>query len=108
NWAPARIFMGDVGSGYIGYVTAVLAIAAARTNDAAPLVWLILGCVFFVDSTLTLARRAMRGEPVYVAHRTHAYQWIARRWRSHGVTTGAVVGVNIVWALPWALVAATH
>jgi len=49
--------MGDVGSGYIGYFLSVLAIAAARYDSVAIWVWLVLGGVFFVDSTVTLVRR---------------------------------------------------
>lgn len=69
NWPPAKIFLGDVGSGYLGYVIAVLALAAARTSPVALWVWLILGGAFFVDATITLMRRTLRGERVYEAHR---------------------------------------
>jgi Fuc2NAc and GlcNAc transferase len=102
NWPPAKIFMGDVGSGYLGYVMAVLALAAARDNPEALWVWLILGGVFFVDATVTLIRRLIRGERVYEAHRTHAYQWLARRWGSHGRVTVAVLLTNVFWLLPCA------
>ncbi len=100
NWPPARIFMGDVGSGYIGYSIAVLALAAARSNPVAIWVWLILGGVFFVDATVTLLLRLRRGERVYQAHRAHAYQWLARRWGSHLRVTLVVLLVDIVWLLP--------
>ena len=106
NWAPAKIFMGDVGSGYLGFVIAVLGIAAARTWDVALIVWVTLTWIFLADTAVTLLRRAFRGERVYTPHRLHAYQWTARRLRSHGVTTGAVVLLNIIWLLPWALLAA--
>src|SRR5207249_8989282 len=46
NWPPAKIFLGDVGSGYLGYVIAVLALAASRNNSVAIWAWLILGGVF--------------------------------------------------------------
>lgn len=105
NWPPAKIFMGDVGSGYIGYVIAILAIATATDNPVALFIWLILGGVFFVDATVTLVRRLARRERVYEAHRTHAYQWLARRWSSHERVTKAVVVVNLLWLLPWALAA---
>jgi Fuc2NAc and GlcNAc transferase len=105
NRPPAHIFMGDVGSGYLGYVLAVLALAAGRSNPVALWVWLILGGVFFVDATVTLVRRVVRGERVSQAHRSHAYQWLARRWGSHGKVTLAVLAVNLVWLLPWALFA---
>jgi Fuc2NAc and GlcNAc transferase len=108
NWPPARIFMGDVGSGFIGFFTAVLAIASARENAAALFVWLILGGVFFVDATVTFLRRLARGERIYEAHRSHAYQWLARRWGSHTRVTVCVSLVNLFWLLPLAWVATVY
>jgi Fuc2NAc and GlcNAc transferase len=105
NWPPAKIFMGDVGSGYLGYVIAVLAMAATRDNPVAVWVWLILGGVFFVDATVTLARRSLMGERLHEAHRSHAYQWLARRWRSHRRVTLSVLAVNVFWLLPAAWLA---
>ncbi len=108
NWPPARIFLGDVGSGYLGYVIAVLALAAARTNAVALWVWLILGGAFFVDATVTLVRRTVRGAPPHEAHRTHAYQWLARTWHSHRRVTLGLLILNVLWLLPWAVLAARH
>jgi Fuc2NAc and GlcNAc transferase len=97
--------MGDVGSGYLGYLIAVFAIATSQSGTLSLYAWLILGGVFFVDATLTLARRLLRGERVHQAHRTHAYQWLARRWGSHARVTLVVVGVNLAWLLPCAALA---
>jgi len=108
NWPPAKIFMGDVGSGYLGYVLAVLGLRAAHENADALWVWLILGGVFLLDATLTLLRRALRGERVYQAHRSHAYQWLARRWRGHRPVTLAVIGLNVLWLAPCAALARTY
>lgn len=108
NWPPARIFMGDVGSGYAGYAIAVLALAAARDDPVALLVWLILGGIFLVDATVTLVRRLSRRERLHEAHRSHAYQWLARRWQSHQRVTVTVAIVNLVWLLPGALLAAKY
>jgi Fuc2NAc and GlcNAc transferase len=105
NWPPARIFMGDVGSGFLGYVIAVLAVIEARDSTLALLVWLILGAVFFVDATVTLVRRLLRGERLHEAHRTHAYQWLVRRWGSHRRVTLTVLAVNVLWLLPLAALA---
>jgi len=105
NWPPASIFLGDVGSGYLGYVIAVLALSANRDNPVALWIWLLLGGAFFVDATVTLLRRLLRGEQVYQAHRSHAYQWLARRWGSHRKATVAFLAVNILWLLPWAMLA---
>lgn len=108
NWPPAKIFMGDAGSGYLGYVVPVLALAAARESAVALLAWLILGGLFFVDATVTLARRLARGERASEAHRSHAYQWLARRWQSHLRVTGLSVAINVLWLFPCAFVAATR
>jgi len=107
NWPPAKIFMGDVGSGYLGFVIGVLAIASGRESPAAPFVWLILGAVFFTDSLVTLLRRLVRGEKVYEAHSSHAYQVLARRWGSHLLVTSSVIAVNVLVLLPLAWVANT-
>lgn len=108
NWPPAKIFMGDAGSGYVGYVLAVLALQAGRESAVGLLVWLILGGVFFVDATVTLARRLVRRERLHQAHRSHAYQWLARRWGSHQRVTLLVWAVNVLWLLPLACWAALH
>lgn len=105
NWPPARIFMGDVGSGFLGYVIAVFAVIEAHDSALAFLVWLILGGVFFVDATVTLVRRLLRRERVHEAHRTHAYQWLTRRWGSHRRVTLTVLAVNLLWLLPLAMCA---
>jgi len=108
NWPPARIFLGDVGSGYLGFMVVALAVAATRDNPAALWVWLILGGAFFVDATVTLVRRTLRNERVHEAHRAHAYQWLARRWRSHLRVTLTVQAVNLLWLLPCALLATLY
>lgn len=101
NWPPARIFMGDVGSAYLGYVFAVLALGLAPEllNLWA---WLILLGVFIVDASLTLVRRMLRGDRVHQPHRSHAYQYAARRWNSHAAVTTTVVAINLLWLLPLA------
>ena len=106
NWPPARIFMGDVASGYLGYAIAVLALAAGRDQPHAPLLWLALGSAFFADATTTLARRMLRGEPIHEPHRLHAYQHLARRWRSHGSVTGGLLAANLAWSAPLAALGA--
>ena len=105
NWPPARIFLGDVGSGYIGYVLSVLALSAGHENPVNAWLWLLLGGAFFVDATVTLARRILRRERVHEAHRTHAYQHLAHRWRSHLAVTGGLALVNLLLLLPCALLA---
>jgi Fuc2NAc and GlcNAc transferase len=108
NWPPARIFMGDVGSGFLGFMLAALAILASHRTVLALQVWPILGGVFLVDASVTLIRRMVRGDRWYEAHRMHAYQHLARAWGGHRPTTLFVCAVNICWLLPWAWYASTH
>jgi Fuc2NAc and GlcNAc transferase len=108
NRPPARIFMGDVGSGFIGLSLAALSLHALTVSPSLFWGWIILLGVFIVDASMTLLRRMLRGERVYDAHRTHAYQHAATRWRTHGRVTLAVIAVNLFWLLPLACVVATH
>jgi Fuc2NAc and GlcNAc transferase len=105
NWPPARVFMGDVGSGYLGYFLACLALIAAQENAIALPVFLILGAVFVVDATVTFVRRIARHERYDVAHRTHGYQRLSRRWRAHLPVTIAVLAFDLIVLLPAAVLA---
>jgi Fuc2NAc and GlcNAc transferase len=106
NWPPAKIFMGDVGSGFLGFVVATLGLACAQAGALPIGVWAILGGTFLVDATVTLLRRVARGDRWFEAHRIHAYQHLTRRWGAHGQVTKVVMLVNLFWLLPWAWVAA--
>jgi Fuc2NAc and GlcNAc transferase len=106
NWPPARIFMGDVGSGFLGFSIAVLGLTASQRSAIPVEVWSILGGVFLIDSTVTLVRRMLRGDKWFEAHRLHAYQHLARRWKSHLLVTTLVIVVDVVWLVPWAMFAA--
>lgn len=103
NFPPARIFMGDAGSGFIGIVMGVLSLQAAWAASELLWVWLILLGVFIVDATFTLGRRLLRGDKIYEAHRSHAYQYAARKARRHLPVTLAVTAINVFWLLPIAL-----
>jgi Fuc2NAc and GlcNAc transferase len=108
NWHPARIFMGDVGSGYLGYLLAALAMVSARDQPAASWVWIILGASFLVDATVTLIIRVFHGEKPWVAHRNHAYQKLSRAWGSHARVSSAFLLVDLLWLLPAAVFAAAN
>jgi Fuc2NAc and GlcNAc transferase len=103
NWPPARVFMGDVGSGFLGFAIAAVALWT-ETQQIMPIwTWFILGSVFIADAAVTLFRRWLRGEQVASAHRMHAYQRLARRWSSHGSVTVVAVLINCIWLFPLAM-----
>jgi Fuc2NAc and GlcNAc transferase len=95
NWPPARIFMGDVGSGLLGFAFAFLAIASERGGGPPASIWLLLLGVFIVDATLTLARRVLHGDRWYDAHRRHAYQRLVQAGRSHLAVTASVALLDL-------------
>lgn len=103
NFPPARIFMGDAGSGFLGIVLGVLSLQAAWIDQSLFWGWLILLGVFIVDATFTLFRRLLRGDRVYEAHRSHAYQYASRQFGRHLPVTLAVAVLNLCWLLPIAL-----
>ena len=105
NWPPARIFMGDAGSGFLGVMLAGLSVQAAWVSPRLFWSWLILLGVFIVDATFTLLRRVLRGDAFYDAHRTHAYQHAAQAWGSHKAVTVAVATINLAWLMPLAIMA---
>ena len=100
NWPPAKIFMGDVGSGFLGFVFGVLAISSAKERPWLLWPWLILLSIFIVDSTVTLLRRLISGARWYEAHCSHAYQHAARQWCSHSRVTLTIAAVNVAWLFP--------
>jgi Fuc2NAc and GlcNAc transferase len=99
NWAPAKIFLGDVGSGLLGYCFGVLAVGTENAGALPALAWIILLGVFVVDATVTLARRLSRREQVYRAHREHAYQRAVQAGATHKAVASAVVVLDLALAL---------
>lgn len=106
NFPPAKIFMGDAGSGFLGMVLGIFSIQAAWVVPELLWSWIILLGVFVVDATVTLVRRIWRGEKFYEAHRSHAYQYASRRLGAHRPVTLAVLTINLGWLLPLALLVA--
>ena len=100
NFPPARIFMGDAGSGFLGIILGLLSLQAAWASPKLLWVWLILLGIFIVDATVTLIRRLLRGDKVYEAHRSHAYQFASRQYGRHLPVTLAVAAINLFWLLP--------
>ncbi len=108
NWAPAKIFMGDAGSTYLGLMLLFFALATTTSGWLSLAQWLILTALFLADSLTTLVRRALRGEKVWQAHRRHAYQHLQRRLGSHAKATLLFVAVNILLLLPLAALAGAN
>jgi UDP-N-acetylmuramyl pentapeptide phosphotransferase/UDP-N-acetylglucosamine-1-phosphate transferase len=73
NFPPARIFMGDAGSTFVGFVLAGLAVLGLH-HDVPFAVTALAITPFLLDGTFTICRRALKREPIWRAHRSHLYQ----------------------------------
>jgi Fuc2NAc and GlcNAc transferase len=105
NFPKAKIFMGDVGSGFVGFVLAASALLASTHGARNIWAWMILNGLFLADATVTLLVRLVRGERIHQAHSSHVYQRLARQWGSHRPVTLLYCAVNVLWCLPWAVAA---
>ena len=105
NWSPASLFMGDAGSGFIGFALGLLALESLVTQRMSVWSWVLLLGVFIADTAVTLLVRIIRGERWYEGHSQHAYQILSLRLNSHPRVVGGVILINICWLLPLAWVA---
>jgi Fuc2NAc and GlcNAc transferase len=87
NWSPAKIFMGDVGSAFLGFVLAVLPLLAARHDARMALAGVLVVWPFVFDTGFTLCRRLVRREDVFRSHRSHLYQRLVVAGWSHQAVT---------------------
>jgi len=102
NWPPAKIFMGDVGSGFLGYVFAML-MWITNTQHQLPFpVWWILLSIFILDAGYTLIRRMIQKKKWWLAHREHAYQCLTQSGFSHKKVTLSILFVNVLICVPLA------
>lgn len=101
NWAPARVIMGDTGSGFLGFVIGAVVVHLWQAGELPLLTSLILLTAFWFDATYTLAVRLATRQRVAQAHSNHLYQKLARRW-GHGRTTALLWGYALVWLAPLA------
>jgi UDP-N-acetylmuramyl pentapeptide phosphotransferase/UDP-N-acetylglucosamine-1-phosphate transferase len=107
NFPPARIFMGDVGSGALGLLIGATTAHLVQRDHAMLWPCLILSSAFLVDSGLTLVRRILDRQRWYAPHRQHLYQWLVRvRW-SHARADAAYLIWNLAVAAPLAWLAAS-
>ena len=108
NFPPAKIFMGDVGSSFLGLILGIFSIQTAWVLPHMFWVWIILLGVFFVDATLTLLHRLTTGEKFYRAHNNHIYQIAARHYNSHKAVSLSIGIINLIWLLPIAYFASNR
>jgi Fuc2NAc and GlcNAc transferase len=104
NWSPARIFMGDVGSCFIGFTLGVISLIAVAHHHLSLFCPLILLAVFISDATSTLLTRMLTGQRWSEPHRTHAFQILAQHF-GHKRVSSSVGLLNLIWLAPLAIAA---
>lgn len=107
NFPIAKIFLGDVGSYFFGFVFSVMLLKGATLHEN----WFWSGIIilgyFNVDATLTLILRVWNRFSFLEAHRTHAYQMFWQKYnQNHLIVTLSILTLNLCWLMPWAYVVA--
>ena len=106
NLPPARVFMGDVGSQFLGFAFAALAVLLAQSDASGGLVYVvpILLIHFIFDTVFTFIRRLARRENVVSAHRSHLYQRLNQSGLGHGQVAATLCGITAMqgFAAFWA------
>jgi Fuc2NAc and GlcNAc transferase len=102
NWHPAKVFMGDSGAYYLGYIFGSLALVSKMYYDSSLYVHLIIFGLFIVDATWTLIRRAVRRERVFMGHKMHAFQKLIAKGWGHARVTSLYVLITVLWLFPMA------
>jgi len=87
NWHPAKIFMGDVGSAFLGYSFAAVSVVAVQRDPVLLYAGILLVWPFIFDTFYTLCKRLVRGENIFEAHRSHLYQRLVIAGWSHKTVT---------------------
>ncbi len=99
NWHPAKIFMGDVASTFLGYTFAVLPLLSADQGGDALMLGTLLMWTFITDAGVTFIRRALKGENVFAAHRTHLYQRLVIGGYNHAAVSTLYILLTLLAGL---------
>jgi len=103
NWPRAKVFMGDVGSHFLGFSLAALLLLSILQGPLTIWSWLITLGAFWVDATYTLFYRLFTGQKWYKAHRSHACQLLAQDLGNHYKVSFWAGMINLFWLLPFSL-----
>lgn len=111
NWSPAKIFMGDVASTFLGYTFAVLPLLSADKGGDALMLGTLLMWTFIMDAGITFIRRLLKRENVFSAHRDHLYQRLIIIGYSHAAVSLFYISLTLLagvlayawsWGQPYA------
>ncbi|MDR1313780.1 MAG: glycosyltransferase family 4 protein [Deltaproteobacteria bacterium] len=104
NWSPAKIFMGDIGSTFLGFVFFALGARSLLHGNYAIYSFVIIMSFFWIDATITLTRRFKAGARIFKAHREHAFHKASALF-GHWRVSAFIIMVTIAWLNPMAKLA---
>jgi Fuc2NAc and GlcNAc transferase len=102
NWPPAKIFLGDAGSNFFGYLFGAMVLITVKNGNLSIWTWLIILAYLITDTTTTTFLRLCLVKGWYHTHRSHAYQNLARVLDNHKFVTCLIMGINVFYLLPLA------
>jgi Fuc2NAc and GlcNAc transferase len=102
NWPPAKIFLGDAGSNFFGYLFGAMVLITVKNGNLSIWTWLIIFAYLITDTTTTTFLRLCLVKGWYHTHRSHAYQNLARVLDNHKFVTCLITGINVFYLLPLA------
>lgn len=108
NWPPAKMFLGDVGSNFFGYLFGALLLITVRNGYLSIWTWLIILAYFVTDTTTTTFLRMCLVKGWHLPHRSHAYQNLARVLNNHKFVTCLILSINVFYLLPLAYLSIQH
>jgi Fuc2NAc and GlcNAc transferase len=107
NWHPAKIFMGDIGSTFIGFLFFCLGVRGLIYGNKIMYAFVIIMSFFWIDATITLARRYLRGRKIFAAHKEHAFHKAALIF-GHWKVSAFMIIVTMFWLNPMAKLSVTY
>jgi len=99
NWSPAKIFMGDVASTFLGYTFAVLPLLSATRGGDALMLGTLLMWTFIMDAGITFITRAIKREKLLYGHRGHLYQRLLIGGYSHAAISTLYILLTLLASL---------
>ena len=99
NWAPAKVFMGDVGSVPLGYLIGWLLISVVVPSNSFGIELMtivLLPAYYYADATITIIRRLLCKKNIFQAHREHFYQFAVDGGLPHGQVCRAIILANLI------------
>lgn len=97
NWSPAKVFMGDVGSTFLGGIFLALLSHASNWTDA--FFMLLVASPLFLDSSICVIRRLFAGHHIFTPHRLHLYQRLKQSGWSHSTVSSLYISATFVLSL---------